>query len=80
MKWRYKVNIKQFLNEDESKESIEQAYNGINKELEQIPFAPPFQWDHYSEMAIEQGDVNLFNMGLNFLYDWADQKRIWLGM
>lgn len=80
MKWKYKIDIKQYINDDCSIEGMQQAYTGITKELEQIPLPTPAMWTHYTKMALEYGDINIFNLALDSLYNWADSHKIWLGM
>lgn len=80
MAWRYKINIKPFLTEDESLEAIKAAYDGVTKELKKVPIPAPRSWKRYAEMAIKEEDFNIFNMALDALYNWADHERIWMGM
>lgn len=83
-KWDYKINIKQYLSEGEDKASMEKAMNGIRAELSALPCGltahPKVKsFFHYAKLAIEQEDVKIFNLGMDALYDLADEYRIWLG-
>ena len=78
--WAYKVNIKQYLSEEETKEAMQRVYNGVSAETRGLPIPPPTQFDKYAKLAIKNNDINLFNqMAMNSLYDWADHYRVWLG-
>ncbi len=79
--WAYKINIKQFLTDEETKEAMQRAYDGIMKETARAILLPkPEKFEKYAKLAIEQNDIELFNnMALNALYDWADHWRVWLG-
>lgn len=79
MNWKYKVNIKKYLSDGEDVAAIQRAYDGIVKELEILPFPYPQAFDRFSKIALEQEDVEIFNLGMNHLYDWADSRGIWLG-
>lgn len=77
--WAYKVNIKQYLG-GESAEEMRATYESIVKEMEPLPVNLPDGFHHYAELGIKQDDVNIFNLGLAALYDWADEERVWLGL
>lgn len=84
-RWDYKINIKQHLSEGVDKASMEKSMNGIRAELSGLPYgltAHPSvkRFFHYAKLAIDQEDVNIFNLGMDSLYDWADEYRIWLGI
>ena len=79
MNWIHRVNIKRFLGEGTDKASIQKAYDGITKELRQVPLPLPPEWHRYAKLAVREEDVNLFNLGMSALYDWADQNRVWMG-
>ena len=75
--WAYKVNIKQFLSDGETKKDMQRVYDGVRSETRGLPIPPPTQFDKYAKMAIEKDDINLFNqMAMNALYDWADHYRV----
>ena len=78
-RWIHKVNIHQHLGEGEDRESIESAYAGICDELKNVPGPQPSEFHRRANQAIELEDVEIFNLGMAHLYDWADDNRIWLG-
>lgn len=78
--WIHKVNIKRFLSDDTDVEAIKRAYEGITKELKTVPMRLPPAWHRYAKLAIETKDVNVFNLGMAALYDWADEHRVWMGV
>lgn len=80
MGWVWKVNIKQFLSEKTDKKTMQDCYKNVNTELKKVPFPTPQAWHRYAKLAIAQEDVNIFNMGMNALYDWADEHRVWMGI
>lgn len=80
--WRYRLNIKPFLGDDDDRATFEAAYNGIKAELAKLPpgLHAPDAFDEYAKLAIEREDADIFNLGLDALYDWADEERIWMGV
>jgi hypothetical protein len=94
-RWLYTVDIKQFLGVSTDKESVKTAamniaaiirtklpedwhneamYEGENfdSELDDILYS--------LDSDAQSGDCNDLNSTLNQLYDWADYKRVWLGL
>lgn len=78
-RWNYSVNIKQFLG-GESAEEMQATYDNIVKAIKHVPSILPRTFHHYCKLAVKQEDVNIFNLGLAALYDWADEERVWLGL
>ena len=78
-RWKRTVNIKDLLTEEETPEAIKAAANGI---IERLPDAPTARLVKAREMADEDPETALlvFNDGLNRVYDWADENRVWLGL
>lgn len=78
MAWKATVNIKDVLTDEETPEAIKRAADAIIKRL---PGAPHRLIMKARGMANEDPETALlvFNEGLNRVYDWADQNRIWLG-
>lgn len=92
-KWLHKVNIEQYLTEDESWEGMIFAANNIAKELNTLPehFFEDFSFsdnvgflsglcmEDSSVYASEQELLSEINYCLHCIYDFADAERIWLG-
>ena len=81
--WKYKVDIKQFLNDDDDSNFGDIATN-IIKELRSV-FKPgqsqsldSIIWD--LEAFNNDDDVDDFDVTLTDLYDWADANYVWLGL
>ncbi len=77
--WNYKLKIKQHLGEEETVQAMQAALDGITKELRAVPVAPPEKFFGYAKLAIREDDIQVFNLGMDALYDWGDTHRIWLG-
>jgi hypothetical protein len=89
--WKYRINIAQYITEDDSKDGVLKAANGVVAELAKLPedeetthFRLEFeeiadQAKHASDDEVEYV-VDEFNYQLNNLYDWADDRRVWLGL
>jgi hypothetical protein len=89
--WKHIINIAQYITEDNSKEAVLKAANGVMSELARLPQdeeTEHFKWEfeEIAEQARHASDdeadylVDEFNYKLNNLYDWADNRRIWLGI
>lgn len=86
--WKCKINIKQHLSGDCTKESLVKALNGVIIELSHVPskycpedLAEQFEWaleDVENDNVDSQ--IEAFNDLLRELYDWADYHRIWTGL
>jgi hypothetical protein len=82
-RWNYKINIKQHLNSGETAELFERAKAGVIKEVKTLPhFTDPDELDlKFVVRELESvTDVWEFNWALGVLYDWADFRRVWLGI
>lgn len=80
--WDYSVNIKQFLNPDKS---VIEVATAVTQELKRLPPGLVNSIEFMEimdvfEEAVELNDVEVFDAGLSDLYDWADEKRVWLGL
>ena len=88
--WNHKIDIKQYLGEDDSNAAVVIAANGVIKELLKLPQSLNGLQDAISEFEdvadsaqYEDGDyewVDEFNYTLDKLYDWANDERVWLGL
>lgn len=93
-KWKHSININQHIGEETSNDAIVKAANGVIEELEKLPnryFEDVFYFlvlfedivECASEPDNEQDNEHIlyeFNHTLSRLYDWGDNKRIWLGL
>ena len=91
--WKYKVDIKQHLTDDESWEGIATAANNIAKELRKLPerlfedyrleddveFLEGVCIEDCEVYDYEQNLLDEVNYRLNSIYDFADAVGIWLG-
>ncbi len=91
--WKHKVNIKQYLTEDESWEGIIKAANSVAKELRTLPlsyfddynfeddveFLESTSMDDANVLESEQELLAEVNFRLESIYNFADYNRIWLG-
>lgn len=78
-KWKKTINIKDLLTEEETPEAIKRAADGI---IERLPSTAPTR-RLVKARAMADSDPEtallLFNDGLGYVYDWADENRVWLG-
>jgi hypothetical protein len=83
VKWKCRINIKQYLGEGEDIAAIKQANAGIKRELEKLPMrlraVVPRKFYRRLDQAVKMEDVEIFNLGLEMLYDWADEAGVWMG-
>ena len=79
MKWLYKLDVRKYLIEDESKEAMLAAAAGIGRELSLLPMWPKASklMSELSEAA-ERGSLTWFNAVLDKLWDFCDQEKIWV--
>lgn len=80
-KWSYRIRIRQYLTEDQSKESMLRAVNGIREEVRKLPPGisrygiEPLKKMH---QAAEAGEIDWFNASLGRLYDFFDEYLVWV--
>ena len=81
-RWSHRINIRQHLTEDESKEAQIAAADGIAKEIKLLPDA---LWQRGGKhvcaelrKAAETGNIGWFNASLSRVWDWFDEERIWV--
>lgn len=79
MRWKYRLNIRQYLTEDESRESMLRAAAGIGKEVSLLPVWPKAAsiMSELSEAA-DRGSLTWFNAVLDKLWDFCDEEKIWV--
>ena len=89
MNWLHKIDIKQFMyDENGDSNPLSQCGPLIIQEIKTlIPVLTPkevvFLEDNVfypMNEAIEENDIEYFDDALNDLYDWADEKKVWLGL
>lgn len=92
LKWKHKVDIKQYFGEDDSNEDVVKAAQGIVKELKKLPESLNefglldviSEFEDLSDNAATETSgfewSDEFNYTLDKLYEWADDQRIWLGI
>ena len=83
-KWRYQMGIDEFMSTPES-----DAYDGPDFEktrdaiVAKIKVAPDFATDVDLQSIVDDladaSDSPSFNGALQDLYDWADEKKVWVG-
>ena len=79
MKWNKTVNIKPILRPLRDKDSVsDDEAQASGKALaallnERLPEYPNHNFDIIHNQAA-------FNQELDYLYDWADDNRVWLGL
>lgn len=89
--WKHKIDIKQYLGEDDSNAAVVFAAQGIVKEISKLPQSVSggdqhmYEFQDVADSAAEEplGGyqwVEEFNYRLNVLYDWANYERVWLGL
>jgi hypothetical protein len=84
--WTHKINIKQFLSDDDSDEALRVAREGVANELRKLYSHFPeddYQGDELRDLVhdIARAEtVEEFNEWLDPLYDWADWNLVWLGL
>lgn len=77
--WKQTISIKDLLTEEETPEAIKRAADGI---IERLPkTAPTRRLVKARDLADSDPETALllFNDGLSYVYDWADENRVWLG-
>lgn len=79
--WKYRVDIRKHLTDDESKEAMLTAVTGIENEVKVLPgwFAKELQ-SILSSMrkAAEADELPWFNASLDRLWDFFDANNIWV--
>ena len=86
--WKYKINIRQYLNDEETPEAVLKAAEGIKAEieknhLERIFLNTPYKMVERTRKAVDAGfDYDevcaIFNGWLGRIYDIADDERVWV--
>lgn len=78
-KWEKTITIKDLLTDNDDSEAIKLAADGITARLAGT-HAPTSRLIKAKEMADTDTETALliFNDGLNRIYDWADDNRVWL--
>jgi hypothetical protein len=82
-RWNYHVKIKHLLTEDEDFETVQANMNAIADVLEKEPCFRRF-YDLAKFRQIPPGDdifgpVDYANRLLDWMYNYADDERIWIG-
>lgn len=81
MTWKSEIKIKHLFTEDENHEAVQTSMNKIADEIEKHIWFKPFDTSKFR--AIPEGDgffspVEYANKLLSTLYDYADNRRIWI--
>lgn len=80
--WNYRIKIRQFLREGESKEDMLKAVQGIRAEVSKLPdgliHRGADQPLRDMENAAKAGKLAWFNASLDELWDFFDYHRIWV--
>jgi len=79
-KWLYKVNFRRFLTEENSREAMQAAAQGIRSEIVKLPPDIAQQAGQIlddMDQAAEAGKLTWFNASLSELWDFCDRERIW---
>ena len=77
-RWLKKVQIRDLLTEGQDAETIKTAADGI---IARLPSeAPTSRLTKAKNIADQDPETALlvFNDGMNRIYDWADERRVWL--
>lgn len=82
--WRHTVRIKHLLTESEELEDVKKSMVAVADELDKHDCFKLFPVDElrnleYSGSALVRA-VDVANMALSKLYDYADKHRIWMGL
>lgn len=86
-RWKHRIDIKQHLGDDTSPAGVRKAAAGVLAELRKVE--RHFEDDaSLTDLMLEFGaiseeddaDCDDFNGWLDELYDWADGRRVWLGL
>lgn len=77
-RWQKTVEIKDVL--DLENNSLEQIYLQIVLRFEAEHVVIPESFHDRARQAVSLDDVDVFDIALEKLYEWADAKRIWLGV
>ena len=78
-KWRRTIKFRDAIGEDTSPEGIDAAATRVMDRLAKTT-APVSRIEKARDMAADDPETALlvFNDGLNRIYDWADDQRVWL--
>lgn len=85
-KWTYTCNIKDLLDGDTDSENIARIAVAIITRLDTLHIVNDFELDDilYGLQCVaadgDQADVEELDGNLALLYDWADDRRVWLGL
>ena len=82
MKWKHKVTPKHLLTEEEDYDSVQRSMNDVADVLEKEECFSGFNVDAFRKLPKGNGvlrAVDYANQLLDAMYDYADEKRIWIG-
>ena len=84
MKWLETIDIKQFLNQDVAVENLTEE--DVKDSAEKIAATLSVSKFKDADLAFlcsdlkNTKDVEAFEFVLNRIYDWADRRKVWLGL
>jgi hypothetical protein len=76
-KWRKTVKLRDLITGDTSPDAIKALANGI---IERLPLAPHRSAREALDLVDSdpEGALDAVNDALDFVYDWADENRVWI--
>ena len=81
MVWKYEVDFRKFLTEDDSQEAMEKAAKGIEESFSELPEEIKKELLRLCkelQTAATNDNPCWFNLTLDTMYDYMDKERIWL--
>ena len=85
--WIHKINIKPYISDRTDRAAIVAACKGVLRELDRIAVAfkeggalGDIMREFQAVLDDEEAGIDEFNDVLEWLYDWADANRVWLGL
>ena len=85
--WKHKINIKPYLSDKDDHAAIVAACGGIlgqlanlREEFKNDEDLDGIEYDFNVILNDDEAEIAEFNDVLEWLYDWADANRVWLGL
>lgn len=89
MSWNYRLNIKQYLNQEDDSDTLTIAKN-VAQEIRKVDYWIFEELPNHLIQEVEQAIERIpddkdyhelaFNRVLEQIYDVADEQRVWLGL
>lgn len=79
--WRTRLKLKHLLTEEEDLESVQESMNKIAGVLETCSYFDTFDTNRFRNIPAGDDVItpkDYANKLLSWMYDWADEKLVWI--